>query len=243
MSLRNCGGIPREWFVENLSVDLNCGICLEITNDPQQCRLGHLFCTNCFLNAIKYVKKCPLCNTSVDPNYQCKNRLANNIIQSSLVHCPCRAEPLSMNLVGCDWTGTLESREVRDCPFLYTRCTNADCRELRIKRADLEIHLQTKCLKRMKPCKHCNVFYQFDGLVVHQKECEQRPVSCECGLIVPFHDHEMHKANSCVAVRISCPVFEKYGVCVEDCHGEVARSDVESHLGDSYKLIMFMLKN
>jgi hypothetical protein len=243
MSLRNCGGFPREWFVDDLSIELNCGICLEITNDPQQCKNGHLFCTNCFLNSIKYVKKCPVCSTSVEPNYLCKNRFANNMIRTSLVRCPCRSEPLSMDLVGCAWTGTLDAREVRDCPFLYTRCTNADCGELKIKRTDLEAHLNTKCVKRMKRCKHCNVFHQFDALNFHQKECELRPILCDCGLKVSFQGFGLHRANICGAVQVSCPVYTKYGVCVETCLGEVARRDVESHLGDSSKLIMFMLLN
>ena len=37
-----------------LAKDLQCGICLQILNDPRQCQNGHLFCFPCITSVEVY---------------------------------------------------------------------------------------------------------------------------------------------------------------------------------------------
>jgi hypothetical protein len=238
MALRSSAGYCKEIFVD-IDDDLLCGICQEILNDPHQCQNGHMFCKTCLLAALKYKSKCPICKTSLDKNYLCKNQYVHNFIQTRRVVCKCKSEELSKDL-GCVWTGNLSERELRDCDFLYCPCPTVGCNETRISLNELDKHVTSKCLKRMKMCPFCKTHHRFDLLGIHKAQCDSRPVLCLCGMDVMFNMMVLHQNSTCCDVMVDCPIHQKYGLCVPDCHGVVKRGELESHLGENFGLILFI---
>jgi hypothetical protein len=241
MTLRSAGGYCKEMFVD-IGDDLSCGICQDILNDPHQCHNGHLFCKNCLVGALKFASKCPVCKISLDKNYLCKNQYVHNCIQTSRVVCQCKNEQLSKDLA-CSWTGTICEREVRDCDFMYCHCPTLGCKETRISLNELDRHVTSKCLKRMKKCSFCNTHHQFDLLGAHKSQCDQRPVMCQCGIEVVFSSMTLHQKSTCTAVMLDCPIHQKYGLCVLGCYGVVRRGELETHLGTNSELILYISKN
>src|SRR5689334_20102731 len=45
--------------------ELMCNICLEVLENPRQCRNGHLFCMECITPALALTPECPICRTAL----------------------------------------------------------------------------------------------------------------------------------------------------------------------------------
>jgi hypothetical protein len=231
--LRSIGGHPRHIFVD-IDKQFDCGLCLDILNDPFQCKNGHMFCKSCILHSINKVgRKCPTCKTYLTTETISRNLLANNQIHDAKVKCACFDEQ-------CDWIGTISTRSNRDCPYLYAQCQNENCGEV-LLRTEMASHLTMKCAKRFKQCSYCHIGFQFDVLTTHKRACLHKPMRCECGSKLPVHEIPLHRGGECSAVIVNCPVFDNYHVCVPTCIGTVRRGDIETHLGASSELILFML--
>jgi SNF2 family DNA or RNA helicase len=48
--------------------DDSCSICLDNINNGSVTKCGHIFCTECIKNSLKYKKKCPMCKKELEFN-------------------------------------------------------------------------------------------------------------------------------------------------------------------------------
>jgi hypothetical protein len=107
-----------ELFVEKPSLDLICGICYEVLDDPSQCKNGHLLCLECFQKSIRQNPRCPICLTEMSGDDICKNLFVKNAISCLFVKCH-STKLKEGERDFCRWTGPLStlSDHRDDCLF------------------------------------------------------------------------------------------------------------------------------
>ena len=118
-------------------VGFECLICLEILNDPVQCKRGHVFCRECILAALKKCEECPSCRDSLTEATLSECLFAKQQITSRQIYCftcvdggkePEKKSSSSGSSGGgakkrakidaCTWTGKLEvNRSFSNIPF------------------------------------------------------------------------------------------------------------------------------
>ena len=116
------GGFPIGLFVDTPPVDLLCGFCKNILNNPHQCKNGHLFCLQC----LQTCTECPTCKISLNHSELGASLLAQERIETLSMKCRCKVmgSPDST----CSWTGLLKELTTRECPFELRMCPNVGCR-------------------------------------------------------------------------------------------------------------------
>lgn len=102
-------GHPIECFVDFDYAKYNdyiCGLCLDVLNEPLQCRSGHLFCRLCILNSLKSTaKSCPTCRCFLTRSLLHKNIVASNMVNDLLAHCGKKRTKFQ-----CCWNGRFTDR-------------------------------------------------------------------------------------------------------------------------------------
>lgn len=83
----------------------------------------------------------------------------------------------------------------------------------------------------------CSLVMSRMYLEQHDSQCIYKVVECDCGLGLPRHDLESHKANSCVLRQVDCP-FKRIGctTCVKAC-------DLQKHLADETSTHLMLAMN
>ena len=112
------GGYPVEWFVNPVSEDLNCSICWNVLNDPQQCKNGHCFCRFCITDALKRREVCPTCNIKLILNDLGSSLLAQKQIRKLQIRCRSSGDL-------CLWQGTIDELQQhlkQDCYYRLVPC-------------------------------------------------------------------------------------------------------------------------
>ncbi|XP_065661962.1 uncharacterized protein LOC100201887 [Hydra vulgaris] len=103
-------------FVNEVPLDLECGICLFVVREPVQIlACGHRFCSHCFENLKKLPAdrlRCPKDNASIDTNKVFPDTAALRTVSNLTVRCSKTGE-------GCLWQGALRELEnhLKDCSF------------------------------------------------------------------------------------------------------------------------------
>jgi hypothetical protein len=119
----------------------------------------------------------------------------------------------------CDWTGTLEQRSCRKCPFKWKHCPHLGCGKV-LPVIVFKDHLEN-CERRSVTCDSCQISIPFCELAPHERnECPERPVTCICGFDVPFRLVDEHKRNECILTLFDCPLFA-LNCCSEGCSRKV----------------------
>mmetsp|Transcript_15517 Transcript_15517/g.60691 ORF Transcript_15517/g.60691 Transcript_15517/m.60691 type:complete len:527 (-) Transcript_15517:32-1612(-) len=67
--------------------ELQCGICLDLLNDPCQCINGHLFCMTCILECIERKAECPQCRCQLSESSLSKSLFVRKFIDDLDVRC------------------------------------------------------------------------------------------------------------------------------------------------------------
>lgn len=234
---------PRSGFNLNMYVNqaeaskFICEVCTGILNNPKQCKNGHAFCFGCVEQWLEDNHKCPTCRIRLISDDLSTCLMVNNMIKDLHVHCNCLDEDIRRE--GCEWTGTLEARNRRDCNNLYGDCPFAGCGVSRVPLANMEVHKQ-KCQKRLVLCGECDTNYPFDESDEHPASCVARLVECECETLVHFSDLAAHQ-RFCDLKLVPCVIFQEFGMCVPGCSGTTQKRHQWKHLGqDSVKLITTM---
>ena len=221
MSSRS-SGYPTKLFVEPPSDDFICGLCLDVLNNPHQCRNGHCFCYGCICSALAVQKVCPLCKCSMNVESMNSNLLVRNLIDKSYVKC---------ENVGCDWTGTLhrfESHFVNDCDYRLLICTNEGC-SARLPRKLLDTHVREECPFRKVVCEFCSKSFKSEECSDHLGSCELRPIVCRCLATVLNENLSSHLRDECPLEPCPCPLFYM-NCCKADCPKQIIRSQINEHI-------------
>src|SRR4051812_24610749 len=98
-----CHGHPRSIFVDQNLESFICAVCLDVCEDPEQCKNGHIFCHNCCLK-MDPNKACPTCRTGKVSEFG-RNIFAKNQIDCLFVKCVCFESSAA-----CGWQGPLLER-------------------------------------------------------------------------------------------------------------------------------------
>lgn len=243
MNDKTRGKGPRSGFSQTMYVDqglalaFKCGICFGIMNDPKQCKKGHAYCGGCFEFSLKDCLKCPSCRMRVIPDDLATCLVVNNIIKDLTVHCKCLEDDHARP--GCKWTGTLEQRDLRDCPHLYGDCEFPGCDAKGIHMTKIASH-KARCRRRPIMCDDCHSSFPVAEELTHAGVCPARIIECECGNEIHFIDLAYHK-RKCGLTLIPCQIYQEYGFCIAGCNGTVQKRHARTHLGvDSADLITAM---
>jgi hypothetical protein len=235
-------GIPKLLYSGYVSADYICTICLEVLNDPYQCKNGHLNCKECWNDLIlSGSRSCTLCRVEVmNLSYLSKSLLVKQQISALHVKCDC-LDHIDASHSGCQWTGTLSEREERQCEHLFSKCTHQGCHQ-KVKIESLKFHI-VQCPKRPKMCIRCNMFFPAEDLKGRHHGACVSPVPlvpCTCGVLIKEVDLAAHKKECCPMTMIQCPIFRDIGVCVDNCDGTIKRGASSLHLGANAALIRFL---
>jgi hypothetical protein len=144
-------GFPSGWFCE-APESYKCGICMDILNNPHQCKNGHCFCLTCFTTSLEINRECPTCKTYVDVDRLSKSLLVRDAIHVLLTKCHIQDVEGTTSEV-CDWTGHLEKRSVHlnSCGFQLVKCPVSSfvgsCKNCtgNVLKKDLDAHVKNIC--------------------------------------------------------------------------------------------------
>lgn len=222
MSTFRSSGHPTKLFVEQPSDEFICGLCLDVLNNPHQCRNGHCFCYGCVCSALAVQKVCPICKCSMTVESMHGNLLIRNLIEKTNVKCENE---------GCDWTGALHKLDnhlSNDCDYRLLICTNDGC-SLLLPKLQIEAHIKDECPYRKIVCEFCSKALKSEDFSDHLDVCELRPIVCRCKLTLLNEQLADHLRDDCPMEMCPCPLFYM-NCCTADCPQRVIRSDINEHI-------------
>ena len=227
-------GFSARIFVDTPPPDLICPICLEVLNNPRQCRNGHAFCEGCILGSIRSgnhtcpVGRCPIAEASLS-----SIRLVKNMIGQMAVCCPTITPRIGSQSTSCEWTGRVVDLQMHSdqCAFRLMMCAHIGCHRM-IERRHSLAHSEV-CEHKLLPCPLCdNVLKRADAEDHRNLYCPQRRTRCpnSCGVSVPFIAVKAH-LKKCPKQEINCTNFSSWG-CSASCRIRFLRKDLVLHLKD-----------
>jgi hypothetical protein len=232
-------GFDKNMFVSDIA-GLSCGICLDVFNNPHQCKIGHMFCKSCIVDYLKTPEgnSCPTCRVAMDVDNLSASLFVKNVIDKLIVTCKC-LEDETIAIAGCEWTGSLAERAGRVCPFLYADCDNPGCKVVGYNLTRLKAH-KKKCSFRISKCLLCKLDMPHSDLIgKHKSVCEFRIVTCvDCGVKMTCSEISVHHGEYlCEMSPYECPYRSLFGLCVPSCTGSVNQANHNTHLGECEMLI------
>ena len=107
-------------FVEKVSDDLMCPICLMLLQEPQQTNCGHEFCRECVRPLMRGgTLTCPICRARSLSNQIFDDKRLKREIMALKINCDQSGK-------GCKWSGELRQREQHNdqCGYVSKPCVN-----------------------------------------------------------------------------------------------------------------------
>jgi len=218
-------------FVEPLTEEFKCPICLELLQNPYlSACCGNHFCESCANEVRKNVNKCPLC----------QERPLNGIINKGLKR---KVNELKVYCLyketGCDWMGDFGKIEQHlavdktngECQFVVVKCPISKQCGAKISRKSLENHVNDACVYRPFRCKYCD--YQSTYVVIttsHYEECLGYPVPCPNNCSTQTHPRgqlDNHLAL-CPEQEVACTFIEMG--CKEKMKRQLLQKHMETNL-------------
>lgn len=219
-------------FVPTLDPKYECPICLLALRAPLQTACGHRFCKDCIYNSLsESSRRCPIDNTPLKETDLFPDSCAEREVLQLRVRCPNTS-------LGCSQVLDLMYIEhhTQACSFQPVLCPN-ECSATVLQR-ELEDHLNSHCLLRLKLCALCDLPYPFNEEQLHLATCAQVMVSCElCGVVVARGEVPAHRSDSCPKVVVGCPYAE------HGCSHKTVRSDLDAHLSHSTQYHLHLLSS
>ena len=212
-------------LVDSLSSRYLCPICAKVLRDAHlTVCCGQHFCASClthWLGTQQRRKTCPHCRKTNFQHVPNKEKIRE--VNELKIRCTNHRE-------GCRWVGELGGlkrhlESHKGCSYVEVACTNKGCRE-RVRRKDLQNHLQEQCHYRCCVCEHCGHRDTYKAMASHYIECPEYPLACpnRCGVTGIRRRAMPDHHSSCPLEPLDCP-FKDAG-----CTEKVARKDMEDHM-------------
>ncbi len=145
-------GFEVSWFVEPPSVDLLCGICLDVLNMPRNCKYGHQYCEACLLFHLNISNKCPECRTYISKR-NLKTTIKHKVIIKKImklrVKCNCHHKTFQSK-VCFTWGQKL----LKDCSLKYSGGKHYLMKDVHVYNGK---SCRSLCVKRDVLCEICFV--------------------------------------------------------------------------------------
>ncbi|GAM23650.1 hypothetical protein SAMD00019534_068250 [Acytostelium subglobosum LB1] len=227
---------------QELTKELQCGICLQIINKPRQCKNGHLFCMECILMSLKKSQECPECRCSLNMEKLSRSLFVERHLRTLSVYCKFhfkfqKGAGWVVDEDGCNEILTLENSTKHEitCEHSFEYCRyNKECGLIR--RRLMDAHLEV-CLHRPVKCMHCGGDSTYTGIDNHLVECDMVEIECDkCSTKLVKKEFEKHKLNICPNYHIQCPFFES------GCTKTFDRKYLQTHIDESLAEHLLMMK-
>nr|AKD94181.1 tumor necrosis factor receptor-associated factor 6 [Portunus trituberculatus]AKD94182.1 tumor necrosis factor receptor-associated factor 6 [Portunus trituberculatus] len=219
-------------FVPALDPKYECPICLLALRAPLQTACGHRFCKDCIYNSLsESSRRCPIDNTPLKETDLFPDSCAEREVLQLRVRCPNTS-------LGCTQVLDLMYIEhhTQACSFQPVLCPN-EC-SVTVLQRELDQHLKSQCLLRLKLCVLCDLPYPFNQEQLHLATCAQVMVSCElCSAVVARGELPTHRSDSCPRVVVGCPYAE------HGCSHKTVRADLDAHLSQSTQYHLHLLSS
>ncbi|KAK3891733.1 hypothetical protein Pcinc_004378 [Petrolisthes cinctipes] len=209
-----------------------CAICLLALRSPIQTTCGHRFCKECIYNCIsESSRRCPVDNNPLTEADLFPDSCAEREILQLTVRCP-------NHTLGCSYNINLQyiDNHTQACPYQPVMCPN-EC-SATVLQKELDEHLTSKCVLRVKKCDLCDEPVTFNQEQLHLLTCAQVRVVCEmCGIMLARGNMQHHLTDNCPQVVVACS-FAEHG-----CHHKMTRSDLEEHMAQSTQFHLHMVSS
>jgi hypothetical protein len=236
--------IPLELRIvdQDAAKELQCGICLQLLNNPRQCKNGHLFCMDCISQSLEKNRECPQCRCPLRIEELARSLFVERHLRILKVYC---RHHFAYNedggwypaVYGCNETLSQETAHNHEstCGYALVLCKySSACGKLR--KAHLDEH-EKSCPYRPETCSHCNADIQYNNMEEHIKVCGMVPVQCQrCSETIPRSELERHMKDICLEEEIFCN-FHDHG-----CPKKMLRKDLKEHLQDDLLGHMTLMK-
>ena len=207
-------------YVSNFDSHLMCPICHCPFIDPIRLECDHIFCLECFYDAIDHAVEsatenspiCPKCRETVEATHGDVPRLIINMCDEVTVRCPFAAQGCAEIMERLHVQAHVDKR----CGFKPMPCPDETCRKT-IKRKDLDPF----CHHNLRECEHCEEAVMELDMEMHlQEACPRRRECDQCHAnITNVNEHR----DSCPATRFPCPA------AMWGCEKVLNRADFEAH--------------
>ena len=130
-------------YAEGPSINewLQCGICLDVYNEPTVLKCSHIFCKSCIEKWAERRKKCPICNADLGPNdTQPAPPVYREMLSSLRVRCNNHQDGCSTTFPGNNWKEAL-TEHLTVCQYATELCV---CGQ-RIVSVQKNTHVETEC--------------------------------------------------------------------------------------------------
>ena len=131
----------------------------------------------------------------------------------------------------CTWQGELRSvtEHLAGCDYTLVACPNK-CNIEYLAKKDLELHLESECLRREYECPYCGEEGEYEEMTTtHLEECDAFEIECpnlECEDMIPRWKLRTHQSK-CGYEPVSCKYAEV------GCEERPLRKDLKKHEEDS----------
>ena len=130
----------------------------------------------------------------------------------------------------CSWQGELRSlvEHIDNCEYTMVDCPNG-CEVEQLVKKDLDVHLESECLKRDYECPYCEEEGVYDEMITtHLEECPYVEIECPnlgCEKEIPRCEISIHQFY-CDYEPVSCKYAEV------GCEEKLLRKDIKKHEED-----------
>ena len=227
-------------FVGKTHEKYSCSICTKVLRDAHlTVCCGQHYCASClthWTDTQRGRKTCPQCQ---EEDFQhVPNKAIIREVNELKIHCTNSTEGEGY---GCKWVGEIGAlsnhlTSDKGCEYVAVSCTNEGCYK-RIKRRELEIHVNTECTERPYECDYCghrDTYYNITGNKEyleffpesHYSECPKFPLPCpnKCGVRDIKREEIPEHRSSCPLEPLDCP-FKDAG-----CTKKIIRRQMDVHM-------------
>lgn len=223
-------GYPLSMFVDQVSYDLLCDLCLNVVKRPLQSPCcGKTRCSRCIEQLMLHNSDsgnppCPYCRGQLLTFSDKRTELQVNTLH---VYC-------SNKHLGCSWTGELcnmqsHMKSSSGCQYVMVLCTNG-CGEMCL-RGKLSDHLRHQCHLRRATCIYCQKEDFLQSIVnSHYEKCPEYPLHCPHNCTdstIVRKELQDHLKTDCPLHVIECP-YSQMG-----CDVMLRRKDMPTHIATS----------
>ncbi|XP_065659295.1 TNF receptor-associated factor 6-like isoform X3 [Hydra vulgaris] len=159
MDPKKCGGYNAH-FLDELSDEFECPVCLMALREPVLTLCGHRLCFSCSEEIIKRNNGafiCPLDKTILNSEKIFPDKFTERAVLQLKVKC-------DNFLKSCQWTGELKTINIHEekCEYLPLCCVN-QC-GMKILRKEMSSHITDSCDNTIIPCQYLNIGCKFKGM-------------------------------------------------------------------------------
>ena len=201
-------GYSSSLFIDQQSISTNnieCNICMQVLNDPTQCKNGHMFCRYCVVRSLATKSECPTCKVDLSASSISTNLFVKNLIDHMDVHCFTRLTELENANNGTNsMVAILEEND--DNEEDETTATSGSKRKASSSSSSSSDSSSGAAAAKISKSDHCTWTGQLHAAKKHSDECEYALSLCSygCGAVVRRIDMSEHEASICPKRNVKC---------------------------------------